>query len=125
MKLAKDYLKTLRRVPDDVILDVAGRDIDLELPSTCVCGWVVRAALAQLRGTTPEAVDMENIGAMYDAEYRDTLTGVYGGTVDEWNDVYYGVSSCSDDPDSLAHIERAFLHRVLEASQGRRLPFRA
>jgi hypothetical protein len=101
------YLKTLRRIPDDIILDVAARDLDLNSGNRCICGWVIRDLIASTTGSAPEDT------AAYDFDGgpfapSDRCRASFGGSKDEWDAVYFGVGV---DP----AVELAFVHRVKEA----------
>ena len=96
------YLTTLRRVPADIILSVATRDINLRDANTCVCGWVIREAIARR-----DNVDAED--AFSDAFHADACRAAFGDTGDEWDAIYFGVSY-----ECAPLIERAFVERVLE-----------
>lgn len=114
-------LKTLRRVPDRIILAVMGRDLDLEFPNTCLCGWFIREKLAE----------MQNVGASEVFAFHETLNGpipsrcvtLFGGDSHEWSDIFWGVVGKRDGFDAfegralIATIETAFVRRVDEACQ--------
>jgi hypothetical protein len=104
------YLTTLRRLPDDVVLDIATRDLDLWRPCRCVCGWAVRAGLARSSGDwteerTGDAVLTGRISVL------SAMEQMYGGTLDEWQEVFVGVVQ----PLQLPLIEHAFVLRLDEA----------
>lgn len=120
MRTVQQYLKTLRRVPDDVILSVASRDIQLATGRACLCGWVVRESLAKLRGV--DAAEIRNVEA--DETSGRRCADLYGGTSDEWTQIYVGVTDTPDRKDwftgapllnRLPLIEAAFTLRVEEA----------
>ena len=97
------YLTTLRRVPADIILSVATRDINLDDGNTCVCGWVIREAFARR-----DNVDAEDTGKkLWWVSVK--CPDEFGGEYDEWDAIYMGVT---DKRAPL--IERAFVERVLE-----------
>lgn len=115
----KDYLKTLRRVPDEIILSVATRNLKLAEGASCLCGWAVREAIARIRQTDP-------VHVFFESGNGDRCATLFGGTEDEWQAIYHGVA---DDPQCydwttgryvpnegcrLPEIERAFVERVLE-----------
>lgn len=126
MKRYRTYLKTLRRVPDDVILAVAGRPLNLGDGESCLCGWFVREALARIR-----SVDATEIRGVEDGTTSyERCTDLYGGSQTEWYDIYAGVADEAEEsrynwttgttetfpnPDyRLPDIERAFVERMLE-----------
>lgn len=104
-----DYLKTLRRVPDDVILATASREFDMGDATTCICGWVLRESLARMTNKRADDVDQ------YDylpSEYGTVPRCVsrFGGGEEEWTNIFDGVGDAR-----FPAIELAFVDRVLEA----------
>ena len=103
------YLQTLRRVPDDIILSVATRDVELDSFSDCVCGWVYREMRARAANTDAE---VESVGSgLFSTPTRITegLAAKFGGVEEEWADIFWGVEWHASE------IELAFTDRVLEA----------
>ena len=104
----QSVLETLRRVPDRIILATMGRELDLGQGDTCLCGWCVREKLAEIR----------NVGASTVDPYADWNAGnprkqsqnLFGGTMQEWQNIYWGVMDAR-----MPIIERAFVRRVNEA----------
>jgi hypothetical protein len=103
MSTTADYLKTLRRIPDDVILSVATRDLELDHAQTCLCGWAVREAIARASGIA-DADMVEVFGITWKCQ------DAFGGSSDEWADIFWGVVG-----GPASEIECAFVERVLEA----------
>lgn len=101
----RTYLKTLRRIPDDAILDMATREFDMGDPETCICGWAFAEALAIAAGAPAE--DVKSCDWVTNA----MCCNVFGGTQQEWLDIFGGVTSETTMP----LIELAFVHRVEEA----------
>ena len=99
------YLKTLRRIPDDIVLAIASREIDVNNRDTCICGWALRENIA--RSLDKAADDVENPSWSTSVACADA----FGGYVDEWSDVFLGVM----DTPTVSLIEAAFVERVLEA----------
>lgn len=96
------FLTTLRRIPDDVILSMATRPIDLRNAYECVCGWAAREAVARERGVSAD-------------EFRDTwvvpdLIRLMGGDQREWS----RVNGAVENYESGDALEDAFVERVLE-----------
>lgn len=111
MSTYQQYLKTLRRVPDDEILSVATREMEMTDGKTCLCGWVIREHIARITGQAPEDVypynDAADFGEAWSPDER--CAEFFGGSRAEWNALYEGVYK---EPAPL--IERAFVERVLE-----------
>lgn len=115
-------LKTLRRVPDRIILATMGRDLDLHSRQSCLCGWFIREKLAEA----------QNVGASLCAnpisdEYIGTpgrCAGMFGGSPGAWEDIFIGVTHQAgprgEDESEMAIVERAFVRRVDEAVNPRR-----
>jgi hypothetical protein len=103
------YLTTLRRVPDDVILDMGVTDLELNDGMRCVVGWALRASMAKRLGKRADDVSFEDYD---DYEYR-AVARELGGTEKEWEDVYYGVTQSW----TLPAVELAFVLRLDEAVQ--------
>lgn len=112
-KTIAQYLKTLRRLPDDVVLDLATRELELFSPSRCVCGWAVRLGLAQAAGVPAkdELDTFEYHGMLPVCGTVASMVELYGGTIDEWADIFSGVTEEREMP----VIELALVKRVLEA----------
>lgn len=102
----KDFLKTLRRVPDAIMLCVAGLEIDAEHHERCVVG--------RLADVTAEGVNTDLTGF---------LAVTYGGKKaakasphfylhSEWERVNWAFNK----PDELDALETAFAIRVAEAA---------
>lgn len=117
----RKYLQTLRRLPDEVVLDMATREFTMSRADFCLCGWAMRAALSQANGKTPEEFD--------DFGFPSDMAERFGGTEDEWRAIYLGVTPQWSDlivgglewaenqlRGKLATIEEAFVHRVIEAA---------
>lgn len=103
------YHATLRRVPDDIILAVGSREIDMGDGNTCVCGWVIREHIARLTAAAPESIDAyANYGT--DGNPRRKCTDAFGGTDEEWSRVYLAPSW------KIADLEIALAQRIKEAS---------
>jgi hypothetical protein len=104
-------LNTLRLIPDDVILDMATRTFNMDQSQTCIVGWALRDMLGQPHIT-------------YSWRAIDDAVETFGGTVDEWYNLYIGVChflprGWSDEP-YLPEIELAFVQRVDEAVKNSR-----
>lgn len=99
------FLQTLRRLPDDVVLDMATREFQMGEPDTCVCGWAIRHALARRLDVAPEDVNGDTVSVHSEEK-------LYGGTWQEWYSIFQGV--CGDV--DLPLIELAFVIRVDEAA---------
>ena len=113
------YLTTLRRLPDDVVLEVAGHELDLVDSYACLCGWALRAVMAKLQRVsidTWSSYRMEDYEAYRDARGLDAgvpelLSEKVGGTREEWSNIFDGVICDLALPD----IEFAWTIRVAEA----------
>jgi hypothetical protein len=101
MSTYQQYLATLRRIPDDVILSMATRDIDLADPYRCVCGWAVREMEARKVGL--DAGDVSVTGILF------RLDAAIPGHAWEWSSI--NGAHAGDSGDALAD---AFTERVLE-----------
>lgn len=103
-------LRTLRRVPDRIVLAVMGRDIDLADANSCLCGWFVREKLAEIQN-----VGASSTHAGYDVS--QSCADEFGGSWSSWDDIYSGVVEWDETPQV---IEAAFTQRVDEAVYGRK-----
>lgn len=104
------YLKTLRRLPDEVVLDMATREFDMDAYDHCLCGWAIRGALSYMDGCTPEEVDSDVVAGQGNGSVPRGLAERYGGEVEAWKTIFVGVQGAR-----LPTIERAFVERVAEA----------
>lgn len=120
---AAGYLRTLRRIPADVRLSMATREIDMSDGNHCICGWALREAVSAAANLPAEVITVE--GVLWDPPTHNTDTNNrwghaargcqrrWGGEfVGEWQSVYVA-------PDPL--IEEAFAFAVMEAAEGREL----
>lgn len=98
--MEKEMLENLRRIPDDVILAMASRDIEPSNAFKCVCGWAARELHSKLNGTDAD----NNTGEIFVTEY---LAEQLGGN---WLDI----NGAFTTTDSLDALEKAFTDRVSE-----------
>lgn len=105
------YLKTLRRIPDDIILSMATRNFDMLVPNVCLCGWAWREALDHASKEKRAALTVGDDTAMrFDSVWCYTDNGcrkAFGGTSAEWSSIY-------GDAD-MPVVETAFTVRLEEA----------
>lgn len=100
------YHATLRRVPDDIILAVATRPIELRESQECVCGWMARETHA--RRMNVDAAERATRLSVTSA-----LADTYGGSeFDEWCPINWAYGSQI----KAENLERAFVERVMEAA---------
>ena len=104
--MSANYLNLLRRIPDDVIRSMATREYDMDDAMRCVCGWAVRDDLLRAIGRDDEWL-YNPVGRCVDA---------FGGSLDEWDDIYHGVLN----PERIPDIEKAFVQRLDEAVEASR-----
>lgn len=101
--MEKEMLETLRLVPDDVILAVATRDIQLDSAFQCVCGSIIRELWS-----IEQDVDFD------DVEYSDVIVeGLHmrlGGEPKDW----YDINGAFADPVYAEALELAFVTRLDE-----------
>lgn len=117
-----DYLATLRRIPDEVILNMATRPFKMDVgwgsayddrthtfqPCGCVVGWALRL------------MD-EDVKFMPHFDIIISAVDLFGGWYEEWASLYFGVIGRTEVPGQkeyagrLKSIERAFAMRVEEA----------
>lgn len=98
----RTFLKTLRRIPDDAILDMATRPVDLLSAFECIVARAVEAHNAMRANR--HVVDTPLCGGVSLAKY-----GLFGGQREEWDAIDW-----AGDHEYSA-IELAFVHRVDEA----------
>ncbi len=101
------YLETLRRVPDNIVLSVASREIDPLNPRTCLCGWFVAESIGLMLNVASDDVYSRNGLPWIVAECSERFGGGWG----EWNDIFSGIANAVTYPP----IELAFVERVQEA----------
>jgi hypothetical protein len=105
--MLEKYLDTFERIPDEIVLSLLTRDLNLDEPTQCVCGWVVRENLALAAGKDADEIDVDG------ENMPELCQKAFGGSQQEWYDIYYDVT----DPERIPVIERALMIRVLEATQ--------
>lgn len=106
------YLKTLELLPDDVVLDIAGREINPYCSRTCLAGWALHASLQRAIpvqfGPTPTEWG-------YSDSTPPALLSHRYGDLAGWQAIYYGI----ENPHKLPAIERAFMTRLLQVVRRR------
>ena len=111
--MLEQYLDTLERIPDDVLLSALTRDMELGHPSTCLCGWVLREQMAKVAGVDAADVNADKWDYYLSGD-RWTVpakcAAKFGGTYEEWAEIFHGVCDYR-----APTIERALALRVLEA----------
>jgi hypothetical protein len=110
------HLDTLRRVPDDVILAVASRELGMHDSNACLCGWIVREAVARLADCAPEDVyvyDDRTVRLTGEDTVLRSCVKLFGGDRRAWRDIFVGTTMS----DRLPDIEVAFTQRVAEAAR--------
>jgi hypothetical protein len=105
MSTYRQYLNTLRRVPDDIVLAVATRNVEPLFSDRCLCGWFVREQVEQMTGSSADEMDLP-----YSATIPRCIES-FGGTEAEWYRLFRDIYP---EPTG-ASVERAFVERVLEA----------
>lgn len=101
------FRKTLDRLPDEIALAIGLHVYDketLDYGQSCVCGWIVREAIARETGRDPEEVHTDRP--------RFDIVDRFGGTFDDWDQIFTGVC----EPDRAALIEEALFDRVMAAA---------
>lgn len=104
----RKILKTLRRIPEPIFLDLATRDLDLGDGTRCVVGYVVREALSNAASEVIDPDDHDKYDVAFDSEPA-SAAAAFGGTEDDWYEIYYGVTD-----HCLPDIELAFIARLDE-----------
>jgi hypothetical protein len=103
-------LRTLMLLPDDVVLDMAGRELDMYSGNRCLCGWALREVLAKAADLPPERFNVwEHTGNVPVA-----LASQVGGTTAEWSEIFNDVM----DSEKVKEIELAFVLRLELAMDG-------
>lgn len=108
--MASKYLKTLELLPDDVVLDIAGREIEPDVSSTCLAGWALRASVA--RAVPVQFAEEPDSWLSFTPPAK--LAQRYGDYAG-WQAIYYGI----ENPRKLPAIERAFMARLLQVVRRR------
>lgn len=103
-----DYLKLFQRIPDDIVLSVATRDLALLEGTRCLCGWALRESIA--RASNVDAGDVDLNCAVGFRTISEGTARAFGGRHSDWSEVFYGVAG----PESRT-IERAWVDRIDEA----------
>lgn len=120
------YLKTLRRIPKAIILDMGAREFNMETSASCVCGWAVRDSLdIAINGESTFTADEKlriaepHHATSWYSKTNEIAQRQFGGTQREWNAIFYAAAGM--DPDRQCtevpvteHLEEAFTRRVME-----------
>jgi len=95
----RSYFNTLLLLPDDVVLDLATREFNMQHMSSCLCGWSMRAGLSRINGQTPDEIRC--------GSHAYAMVRQFGGTIWEWSGIFFGVTD-----HRLPKIEFAFEERL-------------
>lgn len=106
MSTTARYLKTLRRIPDDIVLSMATREIVPQDSEMCICGWALREALAPSHD-----IDAVDVDVFFHVKTKSCARR-FGGDLEEWEDLFWNISNPGDMP----LVESAFVTRVMEAA---------
>ena len=91
--------RTLKRVPDDIILAVMTDDMNLENTQTCLVGSVVQEKVLQMANL--EFNPTANLNRIDRGKYSggsvNSAQSLFGGEYEEWNEIYYGVTNHPED----------------------------
>jgi hypothetical protein len=116
-ELAKGFLATLNRVPDDIVLETATRDLELTVDVTCLCGWFARQQIGRMLGVDGDEI----VGSsdLLDHDPRGFCARKFGGTDREWRELFLGVVGGPNwnEPELIAATELAFTDRVIAATE--------
>jgi hypothetical protein len=104
----KQFLSTLRKVPDDIVLSTAARELDLGDEQSCLCGTFMRECLVKMRDEEFSKVNVSNDAGL---DVPASCAFLFGGEQEDWEDIFTGVIDENDAP----LIEEAFMTRVFEA----------
>ncbi len=103
----REYLSTFMLLSDATVLDLAGRDLRLDRPAYCVCGWALRAELGKRAGKDADDISVTEDCCVLEETAPYRLAQLVGGTVEEWDNIYMGVTD-----DRMGDIEWAFTLRL-------------
>ncbi len=102
------YLRTLRRIPADIVRAMATRPINPTSPVECLCGWALREQRGREVGC--DAGDLP-IGTQSMMGTPESCSQVFGGSIAEWERVFIDIVHEHHAP----KVELAFVRRVAEA----------
>lgn len=124
MSRVSPYLATLRRIPAPIRLAMATREFTMESGDLCLVGWAIRESLAYANGKTAEEHQVREAMVPIPCQcgepgctwaipesYPAISARLFGGSREEWEDIYTGVTQKG----KLPAIEREFVTAVLEA----------
>jgi hypothetical protein len=103
---ARPYERLLARLPDEVMLEIAGHEFEMCNENSCVCGWALRAVIARLEGHYIDDVDIWYADG-YGGDVPGTLAKYVGGTSKAWERLFYAVTD-----ERLPAVEYAFVRRL-------------
>lgn len=110
MSTPSRLLETLRRIPDEIILAIAGQDFDGADGARCVCGWAFRESLARELNVDPAGEETFGASLMFNS--ADLCAERFGGESGEWSDIYG--SAFTEGSGSYRELEFAFVGRLDE-----------
>jgi len=118
------YRNLFDRLPDEIVLDMATRDLDMESHNACVCGWALRLALQNGAAaediTLTDSLDWNRPIHPFVVEHAGpdvrwhacavpaALAVKVGGSPEEWQELFAGVLEAAEMP----LIELAFVDCV-------------
>ena len=105
--------KCFKSLPDDVVLDMATREFEMEDSQQCVCGWAFRAGMEKLKDSEFSGLFSRWIeGSGFEEDTMDGCFHLYNQANEyEWGLLYKAVT----DNDLLPLIELEFVNRVVQA----------
>ena len=111
--------KVFESLPDEVILNMATREFDMENSCTCVCGWAFRAGIDRLAdsgfGPLAKHLDEKYMSGAFSNGTQQGCSLLYNQASDtDWNTVYYAVTM----EDELPVVELEFVKRLDKIVQG-------
>lgn len=107
------YLKTLRRIPDDIILSMGVREFHMDDATTCICGWALREGMSKVLNETADELNHYDAPAPSGEIMPGTpsrCVAMFGGDHRSWHNIFIGVTNSQ-----LPAIELAFVVRMDEA----------
>lgn len=113
-----EFRKTLDSLPDEIALAIGLHvydDASLGQSESCICGWVVREAMARELNILPEHAGVDEDGFPASNEMEWSYEGCvrrFGGGYVAWKEIFCGVTQ----PQTAPLIEEALFDRVMAAS---------
>lgn len=111
-RVAESAKICFKQIPDDIILDMATREFEMDDENACVCGWAMKLGVEKLKdvGFGMSFADVENSTLDISLDSDRVCSIIYGGDSYDWDILFTAVTYDA----LLPAVEIAFVNRLNE-----------